>query len=104
LIDIVYRGRYTQYADLAWLIGLIVLPEAAIATLGPALRAHERPDRELSAYVASAAVSCIGIAAIARWGLVGAVLGLLAAHVTTMLVEFWWVLRPEMRAAPSQSA
>jgi O-antigen/teichoic acid export membrane protein len=108
LIDLVYRGRYTQYTDLAWLMGLIVLPEAAVATLGPVLRAHERPDRELSAYVASAAVSCVGIAAIAKWGLVGAIVGLLAAHATTMLVQFWWVLRtlsaPEPRAAPSLSA
>jgi O-antigen/teichoic acid export membrane protein len=107
LIDLVYRGRYTQYADLAWLIGLIVLPEAAITAFGPALRAHERPDRELSAYAVSTAVTCVGIAAIAAWGVLGAILGLLAGRVTTMLLEFWWVLRtdtrPEQRAAASLS-
>jgi O-antigen/teichoic acid export membrane protein len=47
LMDLLYRGRYTQFADFAWLVGLIALPTAAIAVLGSALRAYERPDRVL---------------------------------------------------------
>ena len=95
LINLIYRGRYTQYADLAWLMGLIVLPSAAFITFIAFLRAHERPDRELSANVAAIVVACVGIIAIDAWGLLGAVLGLLASHVTTMLVSFWWVVRTD---------
>jgi O-antigen/teichoic acid export membrane protein len=101
LMDLVYRGRYTQYADLAWLIGLIVLPVAAIAVFGSALRAYERPDRVLWAYVFSTVVTCVfGVPAVAIWGLLGAILGLLAGYVTTMLVMFWWVLRTDGRREP----
>jgi O-antigen/teichoic acid export membrane protein len=93
LIDLVYRGRYTQYADLAWLIGLIILPTAASTIFAAFLRAHERPDRELWAHLYAAAVTCFGIVAIAAWGLPGAIIGSLASAVTTMLVMFWAVLR-----------
>ena len=96
LMDLLYRGRYTQYADFAWLVGLIALPMAAIAVLGSALRAYERPDRVLWAYVISTAVTCtFGIAAVATWGLPGAIVGLLASYITTMLVMVWLVLRTE---------
>jgi len=97
LIDLVYHGRYTQYTNLAWLMGLIVLPIAAFTTFGAVLRAYERPDRELSANVAATVVACIGIIAIDAWGVLGAVLGLLASCVTTMLVMLWWVLRTDSR-------
>jgi O-antigen/teichoic acid export membrane protein len=101
LMDLLYRGQYTQYAPLSWLIGLIALPAAAIAVLGSALRACERPDRVLWAYVLSTIVTCIfGIPVVAAWGLLGAILGLLAGYLTTMLVMLWWVLRPDMWAEP----
>jgi hypothetical protein len=102
-----YVGRYARYAHLAWLAGLLVLPEAAMAVSAPLLRAYERPDRELSANLAATAVTCIGIAGIAAWGVRGALLGLLAGRITTTLVEFWWVARtlrgPELQAAASPS-
>lgn len=101
LIDLVYRGRYTQYADLAWLMGLILLPIAAFTTFGAILRACERPDRELTANVAATAVACVGIIAIAAWGLLGAVLGLLASCITMMLVTLWWVLRTDTESRPA---
>jgi O-antigen/teichoic acid export membrane protein len=101
LMDVLYRGLYTGYADFAWLVGLIALPTAAIAALGSALRAYERPDRVLWAYIASTAVTCVfGVAAVASWGLLGAILGLLGGYVTTMLVMLWWVLRPDAQAEP----
>jgi O-antigen/teichoic acid export membrane protein len=94
LMDLMYRERYTQYAGYAWLMGLIVLPVAAIAVFGSALRARERPDCVLWAYVISTAVTCaFGVAAVAAWGVLGAILGLLAGYMTTMLAMLWWVLR-----------
>jgi O-antigen/teichoic acid export membrane protein len=93
VIDLVYRERYSQYAHLAWLIGLMVLPTAASTAFSAFLRGHERPDRELSANVWAAAVSGLCIFAIPLWGLRGAIIGLLAGSTTTMLVRLWWVLR-----------
>lgn len=104
LINMFYRGHYTEYAHLGWLAGLIPIPFAATIALGSTLRAHERPDLVLSANLISAAVTCVfGSAAVALLGLPGAILGLLGGYVTTMLVMLWWVLRtchwPEPRAA-----
>ncbi len=105
LMDLVYNGRYTQYANLAWLMGLIVLPYAGIAVFGSVLRAHERPDRVLWANVTSTADTCVfGIAAVAVWGLLGAILGLLASYVTAMLATLWWVLRANSRPEPETAA
>lgn len=101
LMDLLYRGRYTQYADFAWLVGLIALPSAAIAALGSALRAYERPDRVLWAYVVSTAVTCVfGVVAVASWGLLGAILGMLGGYVTTAVVMLFWVLRADAWAGP----
>jgi O-antigen/teichoic acid export membrane protein len=109
VMDLIYRGRYTQYSHLAWLIGLAALPSAGIAVFESALRAHERPDRILWSYVVSTVVTCVfGIVAVATLGVVGGVLTLLARDITTMLTELLWVLRtvgsgePPMRADPSR--
>lgn len=105
MMDLIYRGRYTGYADLAGLIGLITLPSAAITALGSALRAQERPDRVLWAYVLSTVVTCtFGVAAVAAWGLYGAILGLLAGYSTTMLVMGWWVIQWVIRPRPQPAA
>jgi O-antigen/teichoic acid export membrane protein len=72
---------------------------------GSALRAYERPDRVLMAYVFSTAVTCIfGVAAVATWGLLGAILGLLGGYLTTMLAMFWWVLHTDSRREPGAAA
>jgi O-antigen/teichoic acid export membrane protein len=93
VMDLVYSGRYTQYSHLAWLVGLAALPNAAIAVFESALRAHKRPDRILWASLVSIPVTCVvGAAAVAVWGVLGAILGLLARDVTTMLLELRWVL------------
>jgi len=104
LIDLIYHGRYSQYDNLAWLVGLNVPPTAAFMVFAAFLRAHERPDRELSAQVYGMVVACLGILAIAAWGLFGAIVGLLAGAVTTVLVAFWWVLRTGHAEIPGVSA
>ena len=94
VMDLVYGGRYTQFSHFAWVVGIAALPNAAIAVLESALRAHQRPDIILWAYVASTAVTCVfGPVAVAAWGVLGGTLGLLVRDVTTMLVELWWVRR-----------
>jgi O-antigen/teichoic acid export membrane protein len=94
IINLVYSGRYTQYSHLAWLVGVAAVPNAAIAVSDSALRAYERPDLVLWANVISTIATCVaGAAAVAAWGVLGGVLGLLARDVTTMFVELWLVHR-----------
>ena len=101
LMELLYHGRYTQYAHFAWLIGLLGLPMAVIALLGSALRAQQRPDRVLWAYAVSGVVTCtVGIAAVAVWGLFGAILGLLLTYVTTMLVMVLCISRTGTNSRP----
>jgi O-antigen/teichoic acid export membrane protein len=93
LMDLLYSGRYVQYARFAWLVGLIPLPFVAMEVLGSDLRARERPDLILWANIISMAVTVVcGGAAVAAWGLLGAILGLLGSYVTTMLVMALWLL------------
>jgi O-antigen/teichoic acid export membrane protein len=98
LMNIAYGGRYSHYSDLAWLVGLAALPNAASTVFEAALRAHERPDRLLWTYAVSAMVACaVGAAAVAAWGVVGGILGLLARDATTALIEFRAVFRIVIR-------
>jgi O-antigen/teichoic acid export membrane protein len=97
LMDLLYGGRYTDYAHFAWLVGLIPIPVAALTALNSFFRAHERPDLVLWANMISAAVTCVfGSAAVAIWGLLGAILGMVGGQVTTMIVVlYYWVLRAD---------
>jgi O-antigen/teichoic acid export membrane protein len=98
VMDLLYRGRYAEYTQFAWLIGLLVIPTAAIAVLSSALRARERPDHVLWAYLIAAAVICtLGVAAIAVWGLLGAILGQLFGYTGATLAMLWWVWRSNPR-------
>lgn len=94
LMDLFYGGLYNQYADVAWLVGLTAVPTAATAVLGSWLRANERPDRVLGAYVASTVSTFgFGVLAVALWGVFGAVIGLLMGYATTSVVMLWWAAR-----------
>jgi O-antigen/teichoic acid export membrane protein len=94
LIEVIYRGQYAQYSNFVWVVGLAALPNAAITVFESALRAHERPDAIVWAYVCSGvATSVFGIFAVATWGIIGGILGLLLRDVATALIELWWVLR-----------
>jgi hypothetical protein len=70
------------------------------------LRAIERPDQIFWAYVVSAIVTAtVGIAALARWDLLGAAVGQLAASLATTisLVVIVW-LRGRGRGTTASSA
>jgi hypothetical protein len=51
----------------------------------------------------AAGVTCIGIVGIGAWGLLGAIIGLLASAVTAMFVMFWWVLRTGIMPSSSHA-
>ena len=45
-----------------------------------------------------------GVAAVASWGLLGAILGILGGYVTTAAVMLFWVLRTNVWAEPRMAA
>ena len=85
-----YNGKYDSYADLLWLLGLLPIFASAVTVFGSSLRALERPDRPFWAYVFSSAFTIsIGIAIMALWGVLGAVLGLVFSYIVT--ASFLWL-------------
>jgi O-antigen/teichoic acid export membrane protein len=94
VVHLVYGSRYDRYAGLAWLIGLVVLPSSVIAVLGAMLRAYERPDKLLWAAIGGGlVVTLLGTAAVAAWGLVGAIASLVAGYAVVAVAMMWFMRR-----------
>lgn len=90
LIELLYGGQYTGYSGLLWLAGLLPLAFGVMDVLGSALRALERPDRMFVAYLVSTAVSLTaGLALLAAFGVVGAIVGTLVTWVTAVAALVW---------------
>jgi O-antigen/teichoic acid export membrane protein len=82
LINLLYGGKFRDEDDLLWLLGLVPIGAGVEAVLGAALRIFGRPDQIVWAYVWSTAVALtLGLITTLVWGLVGAVVGLLASSV-----------------------
>lgn len=85
LIAVLYAGQYGENARLLWLLGVVPVIAGVVAVLSNALRAHERPQAILWAYVASAcATLTLGIWAAVKWHLTGAILGEVIAALATL--------------------
>jgi O-antigen/teichoic acid export membrane protein len=101
VMNFLYAGRYDQYAHFGWLIGLVAVTNAVNAVLGSALCACERPDRALWANISAVTTSCtFGVIATAIWGLLGAILGFLAADLAATLASLWLFLHTDHRDSP----
>ena len=95
LVVWIYGGQYAEHSDLLWVLGLMLVANGAIAVIGGALRALERPDRLFVAYTLSALVTVtVGAGLTFLWGVTGAVIGLLFSYGTTTitLLFFYWRL------------
>jgi O-antigen/teichoic acid export membrane protein len=88
VFNIFYGGKYKQYAGWPLLLtGLLPLGTCATAVLGDALRALERPDFIFWCYMGSiVGAVAIGIPFSASLGVSGALLGLLASSLITVLM------------------
>lgn len=96
LVSWLYGGRYTEHANLLWLLGLVPIATAVKVVMAQSFRALQRPDWLFLAYVFSAVVALtIGAWFTYLWGTVGAGLGLLtsqgtaAALVAALLLLFY---------------
>ena len=89
-----YGSRYTEDANLLWLLGLMPLVAVLGSVLTAVLRAFERPDQTFWAYLFSAVIAVtVGIGFMVVWGVVGAVLGILASSVATVGMMMWLFVR-----------
>lgn len=93
IVSLLYGGRYAEYANLFWLLGLVPVVAAIKEVMSQSLRALERPDWLFWAYAFSAVVAgTVGAWCVYVWGIVGAGAGLLltqgtaAVLVTALLV------------------
>lgn len=93
IVSLAYGGRYTEYANLFWLLGLVPIVAGLKEVMSQALRALERPDWLFWAYAVSAVFAgTLGAWLVYVWEVVGAGMGLLltqgvaAVLVTVLLV------------------
>jgi O-antigen/teichoic acid export membrane protein len=92
VLHVLYAGRFDSLAGPLYLLALLPLAMAIGNTINDALKAAERPKLIFYAYLASgAATVCAGIPLVMRYGVRGAVLGVLvsaAAYTTALIVGF----------------
>ena len=92
IFHLFYGGKYEQYSG--WpmlLVALLPFGTCASAVLGSGLRAIERPDLILWCYVASAlSAVALGIPLAAKFGVSGALLGLLISSLVTVALMGWF--------------
>jgi O-antigen/teichoic acid export membrane protein len=100
IIAWLYRGAYSDTTSLVPAMALLPLVAACMAVLGSALRVLERPQLVFRAYVISvAATVTIGIPLVARWGVKGAVAGLVLSSATTAAASGVYLLAHKGRAS-----
>jgi len=87
LMEVVYKGRYTQFAYLLPLLGLPMLLMAASQGPAIAVQAMQAPSEVSLAYTAAGILTIlVGVALTHYWGLVGAVLGTSASSLVFLVV------------------
>jgi O-antigen/teichoic acid export membrane protein len=100
LLRLIYADKYTSYASLLWVIGIIPIFNAAIVVLSAAFRAQERPKAIFTAYVFSTIITLsAGVVLTVTWGVSGAVIGMSLSYatLTAALAYLYW------RRAPAKS-
>jgi O-antigen/teichoic acid export membrane protein len=102
---VLYAGRFDNLAPLLYLLALLPLLMGIGNTINDALKAAERPKLVFYAYLASgAATFVVGVPMVIRYGLLGAVMGVLssaAAYTCALIIGFLTVFHGETRIAAS---
>lgn len=94
VFQIFYGGKYSQYAGWPlFFTGLLPLATCVSAVLGHALRALERPDSIFWCTVGSILGAVAGVPLSAAMGVSGALLGLLASSLITIVMMAWFYWR-----------
>jgi O-antigen/teichoic acid export membrane protein len=105
LLHLIYGGKYD---DLSYLLGILVLAPVIMGignSTNAVLKSIERPDAVFLAYFASGLITLtVGIPLVTRYGLPGAVYGMLASSVTyTGVLLCQWLIHRKRMALVSSS-
>jgi O-antigen/teichoic acid export membrane protein len=91
-----YGGIYQFDISVLALLGMLPLSAGVLNVLGAALLAREQPEKLFWATLASALVAgTLGVAAVANYGVAGAVLGSVCGTTTQVMVMLWFLTRPD---------
>lgn len=89
-----YEGAYQFDVSVLMLLGLMPICAALLNVFGAALLARERPEALFWAMAASAVFAgTLGVAAVASYGVTGAVLGSVGGAATQAGVMLWFLIR-----------
>ena len=97
LLPLIYADKYTSYASLLWVIGIVPIFNAAIVVLSAVFRAQEKPKVIFTAYVFSTiSTLSVGLVLTMTWGLSGAVIGMCISYATLLmaLAYLYWRRSP----------
>ncbi len=90
LVKLIYNGKYLEYANLLWLIGLLPFLSTISLPRSCVLRAMKRPDKVFLSHCIAAAFTIVGVICVVFFGIKGAILGLLVSSAANCLCIFYW--------------
>jgi O-antigen/teichoic acid export membrane protein len=100
-MHVLYAGKFDNLAPLLYLVALLPLLMGIGNTINDTLKAAERPKLVFYAYLASgAATFLVGVPLVIRYGLLGAVMGVLssaAAYTCALIIGFLTAFHGEAR-------
>jgi O-antigen/teichoic acid export membrane protein len=101
VMHVLYAGKFDNLAPLLYLVALLPLLMGIGNTINDTLKAAERPKLVFYAYLASgAATFLVGVPLVIRYGLLGAVMGVLssaAAYTCALIIGFLTAFQGEAR-------
>jgi O-antigen/teichoic acid export membrane protein len=104
MIDWLYGGKYANYSDMLWLLGLVPVASGIVVVTSGALRALEKPEQVFRAYALSTIVALgVGVGLISIWGVVGAVVATLLSYTVTAIFMTFRYLRARKTFEGSES-
>jgi O-antigen/teichoic acid export membrane protein len=110
-MHILYAGKFDGLAPLLFMLGLLPVVMGIGNTMNDALKAAEKPKLVFYAYLGSGAATVLGgIPLVLRFGLRGAVYGMLFSGATytailalSFLLNVYWKTPPQAPAAARDS-
>lgn len=90
VINLIYNGKYLEYANLLWLIGLLPFLSTISLPRSYSLRAMKHPDKVFWASGITVVFTIFGLIFVLFMGIKGAILGLLLSTAVNSLCIFYW--------------
>ena len=105
LVSLLYGGTFQFDHSALIMIGAIPPLSSLVNILGNALRAREEPERVFWATIAAVVVAgTFGVAAVARAGINGAIVGMVSSSAVQAVVMLWLLSRDPSKASERRSA